>query len=70
MRGTRLDHLQELAEELIKENPDEAVVKAHMKAAGLRYTNDPAERLNAVLTSLDQARAPRPTKGTNHGKDL
>ena len=69
MRGTRLDHLEELAEELIKKNPEEAVVRAHMKAAGLRYTEDSADRLTAVLESLDQARM-TPEKGTTHGKDL
>ncbi len=63
--GNQMDHLEELAEELIKENPEEAVVKAHMKAAGLRYTEDSAERLTVVLNSLEKERSIRP-----HGKDL
>lgn len=63
--GDQMDHLEELAEELIKENPEEAVVKAHMKAAGLRYTEDSAERLTVVLNSLEKERSIRP-----HGKDL
>ncbi len=69
LRGTRLDHLEELAEELIKNNPEEALVRAHMKAAGLRYTEDPVDRLTAVLKSLDKARMTS-EKGATHGKDL
>ena len=65
MRGSRLDHLEELAEELIKEKPEESLVKAHMKAAGLKYTNEPCERLELVLLSLDQARK---NPGTSSGK--
>lgn len=82
MRGSRLDHLEELAEELIKENPEESVVRAHMKAAGLKYSADACDRLEQVLFSLDQARAtqassPRalthahsPKKAKSHAKDL
>ena len=73
MRGNRLDHLEELAEELIKENPEETVVRAHMKAAGLKYSDDACERLTQVLQHLDDARqiknfdrAPK----VNHGKNL
>lgn len=65
MRGSRLDHLEELAEELIKENPEETVVKAHMKAAGLKYTDDACERLTQVLLHLDRAREKK-----THDKDL
>ena len=67
IQGSRLDHLEELAEELIKENPEESVVKAHMKAAGLKYTGDQCERLEIVLVQLDEARKNR--KQSN-AKDL
>ena len=73
MRGTHLDHLEELAEELIKKNPEETVVRAHMKAAGLRYTENAIDRLTVVLESLDKARTTSASgtgKGTDHGKDL
>jgi|GEM_PF-5373086 len=66
IQGSRLDHLEELAEELIKENPEETVVRAHMKAAGLKYTDDACERLELVLAQLDQARR----KGTHDAKNL
>ena len=59
IQGSRLDHLEELAEELIKENPEETIVKAHMKAAGLTYTDDMCERLEIVLLQLDEARKNR-----------
>ena len=83
MRGSRLDHLEELAEELIKENPEETVVRAHMKAAGLRYTDDTVDRLTIVLNSLDQIKAESQVRthlskdgarnsknGNQNGKDL
>ncbi len=73
IQGSRLDHLEELAEELIKENPEETIVKAHMKAAGLKYTGDQCERLELVLIQLDEARKRRPvnrTGKTTNGKDL
>ena len=77
MRGSRLDHLEELAEELIKENPEETIVRAHMKAAGLLYTDDTNDQLTIVLNSLDQARTHSPNdrartskNGTLNGKDL
>ncbi len=77
MRGSRLDHLEELAEELIKKNPEETVVRAHMRAAGLRYTDDTNDRLTIVLNSLDQARtqsskvgARTSRNGNENGKDL
>jgi hypothetical protein len=69
MRGSRLDHLEELAEELIKENPEETVVRAHMKAAGLRYTGDTNDRLTFVLNSLDQARTYSPDDGASNRKN-
>jgi hypothetical protein len=67
IQGSRLDHLEELAEELIKENPEETLVKAHMKAAGLKYTDDTCERLELVLFQLDEARRNRKTP---NAKDL
>jgi hypothetical protein len=67
MRGSRLDHLEELAEELIKEIPEENIVRAHMKAAGLRYTDNAVDRLSQVLQSLEVAKR---TTEDAHAKDL
>jgi hypothetical protein len=70
--GSPLDHLEELVDELIKEKPEETLVRLHMKAIGIRYTNDPVSRLNTVLTALEEARGQANKKdyGKNYGKDL
>lgn len=82
MAGTALDHLEELIDELIKDNPEETIVRLHMKAAGIRYTTDPVSRMSLVLEALEAARAisastPKSlsklngqTNGTARGKDL
>ncbi|RYZ72378.1 MAG: hypothetical protein EOP05_11065 [Proteobacteria bacterium] len=67
-----LDHLEDLIDELIKDNPEETLVRLHMKAAGMKYSSDPVSRLSTVLTALEQAREQiNPKDGRrNHGKDL
>ncbi len=80
MIGSALDHLEELIDELIKDHPEEAVVRLHMKGAGIRYTSDPVSRMSLVLEALEAAREARPTpspkrtngttNGTARGKDL
>lgn len=65
--GSRLDHLEELVDELIKTKPEQELVKVHMKAAGLMYSNDPIECMNKVLAALETARIP---KGGNHEQEI
>lgn len=65
--GSRLDHLEELVEELIKTKPEPQLVKVHMKAAGLTYSSDPVECMNKVLAALETARSP---KGNDRGQEI
>ena len=65
--GSRLDHLEELVDELIKDKPQEQIVKIHMKAAGLVYSADPLDCMNQVLTAIESART---GEGKTRGKDL
>jgi len=65
--GSRLDHLEELVEELIKTKPELELVKVHMKAAGLAYSSDPVECMNQVLAALESART---RKGKDHGQEV
>lgn len=67
-----LDHLEDLIDELIKDSPEETLVRLHMKAAGIRYSSDPVDRLSTVLTALQEARDQANPKDSrrNHGKDL
>ncbi|MES2964483.1 MAG: hypothetical protein V4760_11370 [Bdellovibrionota bacterium] len=65
--GTRLDHLEELVDELIKSKPEPQLVKSHMKAAGLAYSADPIDCMNKVLAALDAARS---SKGKDHEQEI
>lgn len=44
--------LEKLAEELLKNVPEESVVTSFMKEAGLVDTKDPIDRINKVLQAL------------------
>ncbi len=44
-----LQQLEILVDELIKEVPNEDLVKNYMKEAGLDYQKDPVSRINYVL---------------------
>lgn len=59
--GSPLDHLEDLIDELIKDNPEENLVRLHMKAIGIRYTSDPVSRMSLVLEALEVARETRPS---------
>ncbi|MGE4131236.1 MAG: hypothetical protein AB7F86_06335 [Bdellovibrionales bacterium] len=48
----RLRLLELLAEELMKERPQESFVASALKAAGLPDTKDPMDRINKVLVAL------------------
>ena len=48
-----LQQLEVLVDELIKEVPDESLVKNYMEKAGLDYKKDPVSRINYVLKLID-----------------
>ena len=52
----RIDKLETLVDELIKNVPKENRVRACMEAAGLEYTSDPVLRMKTVLSALDGIR--------------
>lgn len=47
-----IGQLEGLVEELLKEEPEEQLVKTKMSLLGLEYTADPVERINRVLLAL------------------
>ena len=51
----RLQQLEGLVDELIKMSPQENRIRSYMKAVGLPYSDDPMERMDSVLTALDDA---------------
>lgn len=44
--------LEVLAEELMKKQPDENLVKSYMEEAEMDYEKDPIKRINMVLRAL------------------
>jgi hypothetical protein len=48
----KLQILETLVDELLKDAPEEKVVKSCMNAAGLHDTKDPIDRINKVLLAL------------------
>jgi hypothetical protein len=60
--GQNLRSLEILVDELIKDMPQEEIVRTQMEAIGLEYKLDPVERLNAVLQAL-QFNEPKKTFG-------
>lgn len=48
----KLQILEILAEELLKDDPREEVVKKYMSQAGLPDSKDPIDRINKVLKAL------------------
>ena len=52
MNMNRLQTLELLVDELMKEKPEEKLVKSYMQETGLQYTLDPIDRLNTVLKAL------------------
>jgi hypothetical protein len=51
----RLELLEELVDELIKESPGESRIRGYMEAVGLTYTADPILRMTRVLEELEIA---------------
>lgn len=48
----KLRILETLVDELLKDAPEEKVVKSCMNAAGIADSRDPIERINKVLLAL------------------
>jgi hypothetical protein len=48
----RVDQLEALVEELLKDNPVEDRIEKKMKELSITYTEDPVERINRVLEVL------------------
>jgi hypothetical protein len=48
----KLNILETLVEELLKETPEEKVVRNCMSAAGIPDSKDPIDRINKVLLAL------------------
>ncbi len=48
----RLLQLEDLVEELLKEEPQEEQLKIKMQNSGIPYSHDPIERINLVLRAL------------------
>ena len=49
---TKLRILETLVEELLKDTPEEDIVRDCMTAAGIDDTRDPIDRINKVLHAL------------------
>jgi hypothetical protein len=56
---SRLQLLENLINEMIKDSPKEDRIRSCMLAAGLDYTSDPLGRMDKVLAELDQHRITR-----------
>ncbi|HVK62744.1 MAG TPA: hypothetical protein VM432_14400 [Bdellovibrionales bacterium] len=65
----QLHHLEDLVEELIKDKPQDDLVRAYMRAAGLKYTADPVERMKIVFAELEKVRV-NSSKGPRNEKDF
>lgn len=60
----RIRTLEILVDELIKETPQEDVIKENMQRIGLSYKVDPVDRLNMVLEALDFRESSQSSKKT------
>lgn len=52
MEKEKLDLLERLVEELLKDSPEEEVVSGYMLQAGIPDSKDPIDRINKVLLAL------------------
>lgn len=53
MEPEKLKALENLAEELLKDDPEESIVAKYLTAAGIDDPKDPIERINKVLMALN-----------------
>lgn len=67
MEPSRMNRLEALVNELLKDEPCGKTVKAMMKQTGIDYSADPVEQINLVLRALhfeiDETQAQATTKG-------
>lgn len=49
----KLQILETLVEELLKDEPEEGVVSTYMTKAGIEDSGDPIDRINKVLVALN-----------------
>ncbi len=66
----KLENLELLVNELLKEKPDEAQVRLFMKTTGLPYCGNSLERLNQVISALENFRIGYLKKDEDYGQDL
>ncbi|MBX2995486.1 MAG: hypothetical protein KF681_11715 [Bdellovibrionaceae bacterium] len=68
MKQTSLapDELARLVDELMKDEPDQKLIRSLMGKQGLPYSKDPITQMSTVLQSMDQnAAAPAKMKESN-----
>ena len=53
----RVEQLEVLVEELLKDHPAETIIEKQMLALEIPYTEDPVERINRVLEALHPERS-------------
>jgi hypothetical protein len=58
-RKPKVEQLERLVDELIKEVPHEATIRSCMLEAGLQYVTDPIARMNMVLAELGEVSRPQ-----------
>ena len=52
LKNIDVNFMEELTNEVIKKKPEEAKLKSYMKKAGLKYSEDPIERIDIVLKQM------------------
>ena len=61
-----IQQLEKLVDELLKSRPNQSEIQTLMREAGLSYTADPVEQMNAVLSALQKgAKKKAPSHETN-----
>lgn len=66
----RLRLLQQVVDELLKDQPVAEQVKAFMQAAGLPFSSDHSECMSRVILAIETARPSSRHRGGESGKDL
>lgn len=55
MAPEQIDLLESLVDELMKDQPEEAILKSGMLKVGIEYTEDPVERINRILLKMHES---------------
>jgi hypothetical protein len=66
----KIEKLELLVDELVKEAPEEQKIRGYMKSAGLTYVEDPVERMNRVFAALERLRSLRRSKVEDRTKEF